>query len=64
MMKKMNHNQDRCDFCGVCVGVCPHDAIELREAELIIIDDRCTRCGQCVQACPIHALEVNDEAGL
>ena len=23
---------NKCDFCGCCVGVCPEDAIELKEA--------------------------------
>ena len=27
---------DKCDFCGCCVGVCPEDAIELKEAEIFI----------------------------
>jgi ferredoxin len=26
---------DKCDFCGCCVGICPEDAIELKEAEVI-----------------------------
>ena len=30
---------DKCDFCGCCVGVCPEDAIELKEAEISIIID-------------------------
>jgi len=28
---------DKCDFCGCCVGVCPEDAIELKEAEIFIL---------------------------
>ncbi|HPR87459.1 MAG TPA: 4Fe-4S binding protein [bacterium] len=56
----LRHHQDRCDFCGVCVAVCPTDAIDLAEARLTVLDERCTRCGQCVQACPVRALEVPD----
>ncbi|MBU2505301.1 MAG: 4Fe-4S binding protein, partial [Bacteroidetes bacterium] len=43
---------DKCDFCGCCVGVCPEDAIELKEAEISIIEDRCTNCVKCVWSCP------------
>jgi ferredoxin len=60
-MKKLHNLPDRCDFCGVCVGVCPADAIELAEARWVVIEERCTLCGQCVQACPVRALEMNDE---
>lgn len=53
---------DRCDFCGTCVSVCPHDAITLSESHLFIITDRCTECGLCVNVCPLGALEdKNDE---
>ena len=47
---------DKCDFCGCCVGVCPEDAIELKEAEIKIIDHLCTNCAKCVWACPIEVI--------
>ncbi|HDI51661.1 4Fe-4S ferredoxin [candidate division KSB1 bacterium] len=48
---------DSCDFCGVCVSVCPTDAIELRESVLIIDEEKCTECQNCVYVCPIETLE-------
>ncbi|MBK7227804.1 MAG: 4Fe-4S binding protein [Ignavibacteriales bacterium] len=48
---------DKCDFCGCCVGVCPEDAIELKEAEIFIIDERCTNCSKCVWSCPIEVIK-------
>ena len=50
---------DKCDFCGCCVGVCPEDAIELKEAEIFIIDPRCTNCAKCVWSCPIEVIKFN-----
>ena len=50
---------DKCDFCGCCVGVCPEDAIELKEAEIFIIDERCTNCSKCVWSCPIEVIKFN-----
>jgi len=47
---------DSCDFCGTCVGVCPENCIELREADLIIDYKLCTECMKCVLVCPLHAL--------
>jgi ferredoxin len=60
-MNQIACKQDLCDFCGTCVAVCPHDAIELKETEWLLIPDRCTACGHCVQVCPLAALEANDE---
>ena len=48
-----------CDFCGTCVSVCPHDAIELFEAQLQIDKIKCTVCELCVKVCPLRVLEVN-----
>jgi len=46
----------KCDYCGCCVGVCPEDAIELKEAEIFIIDSRCTNCAKCIWSCPIEVI--------
>lgn len=59
-MKKITHIRELCDYCGTCVAVCPHDAIELLEFDLNITD-RCTVCQKCVDICPISALEVLHE---
>ncbi|MDP4173045.1 MAG: 4Fe-4S binding protein [Bacteroidota bacterium] len=53
---------DKCDFCGCCVGVCPEDAIELKEAEIRIIEELCTNCAKCVWCCPFEVLKFNKEA--
>jgi electron transfer flavoprotein alpha subunit len=50
-------NQNRCDECGTCVGVCPTAALLLKTSSLEIIDDLCTDCGNCVAICPIAALK-------
>ena len=51
---------DLCDFCGTCVAVCPHDAIELYESRIMIIQERCTLCENCVKVCPLRVLEVKE----
>jgi ferredoxin len=53
--------QDKCDFCGCCVGICPEDAIELKEAEIRIIDERCTNCSKCIWSCPYEAIKFNKQ---
>lgn len=46
---------DKCDFCGVCVAVCPVDAIDLYEAR-IVINETCIDCMLCVWICPVETL--------
>jgi len=48
--------ENKCDFCGTCVAVCPVDAIELFEANIEILHDRCIDCDLCVWICPIEVL--------
>ena len=47
---------DRCDFCGICVAVCPVDCIELSEFRLRIDNNVCTLCMNCIHCCPVEAL--------
>ncbi|MCL2218410.1 MAG: 4Fe-4S binding protein [Chitinispirillia bacterium] len=48
---------EKCDECGTCISVCPHDAIVLGKV-LRISEDRCTSCGICVNICPFAALSL------
>jgi NAD-dependent dihydropyrimidine dehydrogenase PreA subunit len=49
-------HDNKCDFCGICVGVCPENCIDLGEAELNIDHQICTMCYKCVWICPVEAL--------
>ncbi len=51
-------DNDKCDFCGTCVGVCPADAIELKESSITVDKERCTLCRFCVEVCPLGVPEV------
>ena len=50
---------DKCDFCGACVGICPEDSIDLKEAEIKIDEVTCINCSKCVWVCPIEVLKFN-----
>ncbi|MFQ5648781.1 MAG: 4Fe-4S binding protein [bacterium] len=54
--------EDKCDFCGVCVAVCPVDAIELREARIEILK-HCIDCMLCVWICPVETLVPLEQSG-
>ena len=40
--------------CGGCVGVCPHEALDLF-AGSITVRATCTECDLCVRLCPVEA---------
>ncbi|MGB9790615.1 homocysteine biosynthesis protein [Thermotoga caldifontis] len=42
-----------CVNCGMCVGVCPFDALKLVDDVLKFERDLCTNCGLCSDVCPV-----------
>jgi NAD-dependent dihydropyrimidine dehydrogenase PreA subunit len=65
-------DKNRCTGCGICMEICPKEAIEVRKAlnteekkasppSLRIIKEKCHYCGMCEAICPFGALktEVN-----
>mgnify|MGYP001361759987 FL=1 len=53
----INIRENRCDYCGACVTVCPVDCIEVRETSININHPICIDCDLCVEICPIEVLE-------
>ena len=53
----INIRENRCDYCGACVTVCPVDCIEVRESSININHPICIDCDLCVEICPIEVLE-------
>lgn len=52
-----------CTGCGVCMAVCPHDALDMTSDESRgcfvpqMRDEDCRRCGLCHEVCPGHAVD-------
>lgn len=42
----------RCTGCGLCVGVCPVDALELVAGVVVVDAAACVDCGICADECP------------
>jgi len=51
-------DKDKCSGAGVCVGVCPVEAITLKSNLAYVDEDECTECGLCVDECPNEALSL------
>ena len=52
--------ENYCSRCGICVAVCPFEAITKDEEQnKIILDvEKCRVCGLCVTACPLSAIDL------
>lgn len=50
-------NQEDCEGCGTCIGICHSAAIAYNKNGLAEIDQsKCITCGYCAQACPVRAI--------
>lgn len=60
LSRDITWNEDKCTHCGVCLAVCPTDALTMdRQTMLLQFDNsKCVACEACVTACPTRAMEV------
>jgi ferredoxin len=54
-------NENKCTDCGVCVPICPTDALVVDPVtrKVIFYDKKCIACELCVKICPPRAMEVS-----
>ena len=50
-------DSEKCTGCGICVDVCPVNAIEVNQ-EAVVNDETCTGCAACVSECPNEAIVI------
>jgi dissimilatory sulfite reductase (desulfoviridin) alpha/beta subunit len=48
-------NKDACISCGLCVSICPAQAIEQKDKDFVLDIDKCLLCGLCINNCPSSA---------
>ncbi|MFX1386144.1 MAG: hydrogenase iron-sulfur subunit [Promethearchaeota archaeon] len=52
-------DENKCGLCGLCLKICPYNAITI-EADKINIDKfKCKSCGTCASICPTNAIDLN-----
>jgi ferredoxin len=56
--------QEKCNNCGMCVKVCPHQVFEIIEKKVRMTGkDFCMECGACRRNCPQQAIFLDVEDG-
>jgi MinD superfamily P-loop ATPase len=53
-------DEARCTGCGVCLSLCPQDAIVLEAGRAEIRQELCSGCGVCISECPQGAIQEAD----
>ena len=51
--------KNSCVGCGVCVSVCPFEAIEKNALGVaVVLTERCIGCGKCAKECPRGVIRI------
>lgn len=54
--------EDKCTGCGICVDICPVNAINLNN-KAVVNTGLCTACAACVPECPNGAIIITQQKG-
>ncbi len=53
-------DEEKCTGCGICVDVCPAEAIKVTDNKAKIDAEVCIECGASEDECPEGALSMED----
>ncbi len=56
--KKAVVDHKLCTACRRCLGVCPLQALSMRQNRVTVDASKCSGCGLCVAACPQQAISL------
>lgn len=46
-----------CVRCGLCIRLCPRQAIHKEETQSVIDQSLCIGCGKCQSCCPVECIQ-------
>jgi len=49
-------DSEKCTGCGICVPICPEQAISIIQKKAVIDNKKCTECMECMEECPTNAI--------
>ncbi len=55
-MSSMFIDNEKCVGCGICVPMCPEQAISIIQKKAVIDNNKCIECLQCMKECPENAI--------
>ena len=60
LSQDVTRDEERCTHCGVCIVLCPTDALSMDRKTMRVNFDatKCIACELCVNACPPRAMKV------
>ena len=50
--------EDKCKRCGLCVRMCPSEAIQGNREDGFRVNEKCIKCGVCHDVCKFGAIEI------
>jgi len=57
-------SEEKCNGCGMCTKVCPHEVFVISGGKAHIINrDNCMECGACAINCQVEAISVKSGVG-
>ena len=59
LSKRVEIRRELCMDCSACVPLCPVEALQVKNNEVVFFPEKCIACGVCIKACPVKAIVLN-----